>query len=55
MMICTLIPLVKPVSSVGTAGIEVLETIKKIKADYPNVHFMCGLSTFPTDCPIGRS
>ncbi|PKM60004.1 MAG: methyltetrahydrofolate--corrinoid methyltransferase [Firmicutes bacterium HGW-Firmicutes-4] len=44
-------PLVKPVSSVGTAGIEVLETIKKIKTDYPNVHFMCGLSNISYGLP----
>ncbi|MEG0377600.1 MAG: dihydropteroate synthase, partial [Eubacterium sp.] len=30
-------PLVKPISSVITAGAEVLETIKGIKADYPEV------------------
>nr|WP_320027374.1 methyltetrahydrofolate cobalamin methyltransferase [uncultured Acetobacterium sp.] len=44
-------PLVKPVSSVGTAGIEVLETIKKIKIDYPDVHFMCGLSNISYGLP----
>ena len=45
-------PLVKPVSSVGTAGIEVLDTIKKIKTDYPDVHFMCGLSNISYGLPI---
>jgi 5-methyltetrahydrofolate--homocysteine methyltransferase len=44
-------PLVKPISSVGTAGIEVLETIRKIKSDYPNVHFMCGLSNISYGLP----
>lgn len=44
-------PLVKPVSSVATAGIEVLETIKKIKMAYPNVHFMCGLSNISYGLP----
>ncbi len=44
-------PLVKPVSSVGTAGIEVLETIKVIKTKYPKVHFMCGLSNISFGLP----
>lgn len=44
-------PLVKPVSSVGTAGVEVLETIRMIKAQYPKVHFMCGLSNVSYGLP----
>jgi len=44
-------PLVKPVSSVGTAGQEVLNTVKKIKEDYPEVHFMCGLSNISYGLP----
>lgn len=44
-------PLVKPVSSVGTAGVEVLETIKLIKEQYPEVHFMCGLSNVSYGLP----
>lgn len=44
-------PLVKPVSSVGTAGKEVLNTVKKIKEDYPEVHFMCGLSNISYGLP----
>lgn len=44
-------PLVKPVSSVGTAGLEVLETIKVIKTKYPKVHFMCGLSNISFGLP----
>ncbi|EGO63015.1 methyltetrahydrofolate cobalamin methyltransferase [Acetonema longum] len=44
-------PLVKPVSSVGTAGLEVLETIRLIKAQYPKVHFMCGLSNISFGLP----
>lgn len=44
-------PLVKPVSSVGTAGVEVLETIKLIKNQYPGVHFMCGLSNISYGLP----
>jgi 5-methyltetrahydrofolate--homocysteine methyltransferase len=44
-------PLIKPVSSVGTAGVEVLETIKLIKSQYPGVHFMCGLSNISYGLP----
>ncbi|HHW41698.1 MAG TPA: methyltetrahydrofolate cobalamin methyltransferase [Syntrophomonadaceae bacterium] len=44
-------PLVKPVSSVETAGIEVLETIKMIKEQYPKVHFTCGLSNVSYGLP----
>lgn len=44
-------PLVKPVSSVETAGLEVLETIKIIKDKYPNVHFTCGLSNVSYGLP----
>jgi 5-methyltetrahydrofolate--homocysteine methyltransferase len=44
-------PLVKPVSSVGTAGVEVLETIKLITMQYPGVHFMCGLSNISYGLP----
>ncbi len=44
--------MVKPVSSVQTAGTEVLDTIKLIKQNYPNVHFiMCGLSNVPYGLP----
>jgi len=44
-------PLVKPVSSVETAGQEVLGTIVAIKKAYPNVHFMCGLSNVSYGLP----
>lgn len=44
-------PLVKPVSSVGTAGLEVLETIRLIKQHYPKTHFMCGLSNISYGLP----
>ncbi|MDQ7095303.1 methyltetrahydrofolate cobalamin methyltransferase [Desulfosporosinus sp. PR] len=44
-------PLVKPVSSIETAGIEVLDTIKAIKEEYPDVHFMCGLSNVSYGLP----
>jgi 5-methyltetrahydrofolate--homocysteine methyltransferase len=44
-------PLVKPISSVETAGMEVLETIRLIKEQYPLVHFMCGLSNVSYGLP----
>ncbi|HBW34132.1 methyltetrahydrofolate cobalamin methyltransferase [Desulfosporosinus sp. BICA1-9] len=44
-------PLVMPISSVETAGMEVLDTIKAIKTEYPNVHFMCGLSNVSYGLP----
>ncbi|SDE05046.1 methyltetrahydrofolate cobalamin methyltransferase [Sporomusa acidovorans] len=44
-------PLVKPISVVSQAGVEVLETIKWIKQDYPNVHFACGLSNVSFGLP----
>lgn len=44
-------PLVKPISSVDTAGEEVLGTIKAIKDEYPDVHFMCGLSNVSYGLP----
>jgi len=44
-------PLVKPVSSVDKAGLEVLESIRLIKERYPNVHFTCGLSNVSYGLP----
>ncbi|QDR79128.1 methyltetrahydrofolate cobalamin methyltransferase [Sporomusa termitida] len=44
-------PLVKPVSSVASAGAEVLDTIRLIREQYPQVHFMCGLSNVSYGLP----
>lgn len=44
-------PLVKPISSVDMAGEEVLGTIKAIKLEHPEVHFMCGLSNISYGLP----
>jgi len=44
-------PLVKPISSVDKAGLEVLDSIKFIKEQYPNVHFTCGLSNVSYGLP----
>lgn len=44
-------PLVKPISSVTSAGAEVLETIRQIRQEFPAVHFMCGLSNISFGLP----
>jgi len=44
-------PLVKPISAVEKAGVEVLESIKLIKSLYPEVHFTCGLSNVSYGLP----
>lgn len=44
-------PLVKPISAVESAGIEVLETIRAIKEIYPKVHMTCGLSNVSYGLP----
>ncbi|MBC2721671.1 methyltetrahydrofolate cobalamin methyltransferase [Desulfosporosinus sp.] len=44
-------PLVKPVSTGDKAGLEVLDTIKLIKENYPNVHMVCGLSNVSFGLP----
>lgn len=44
-------PLVKPVSTGDRAGMEVLETIYEIKARYPKVHGICGLSNISYGLP----
>lgn len=44
-------PLVKPVSTGDQAGMEVLETLRFIKAEYPKVHNICGLSNIGFGLP----
>ncbi len=44
-------PLIKPISSVDSAGLEVLEAIKIIKQKYPNVHLVCGISNVSYGLP----
>ena len=44
-------PLVKPISVVSNAGIEVLESIKLLRQLYPNTHFACGLSNVSFGLP----
>lgn len=47
-------PLVKPVSSVDTAGAEVLEAVRMIKDRFPGVHFTCGLSNVSFGLPCRK-
>lgn len=44
-------PLVKPVSTGDSAGVEVLDTIYAIKQKYPKVHGICGLSNISYGLP----
>lgn len=44
-------PLVKPISTGDKAGMEVLDTIYGIKAKYPKVHGICGLSNISYGLP----
>jgi len=44
-------PLVKPLSTSDLSGVEVLESIKLIRARFPEVHFTCGLSNISHGLP----
>ncbi|MBP1626880.1 MAG: acsE 2 [Holophagaceae bacterium] len=44
-------PLVKPLSTNDGSGVEVLESIKLIRARFPEVHFTCGLSNISHGLP----
>ena len=44
-------PLVKPVSTADTAGLEVLEALQFIKKEHPAVHTICGLSNVSYGLP----
>lgn len=44
-------PLVKPISTGDQAGMEVLDTIRIIRNEYPNVHMICGLSNVSYGLP----
>ena len=44
-------PLVKPVSTGDKFGMEVLETVRYIRENYPNVHAICGLSNISYGLP----
>lgn len=44
-------PLVKPVSTGDKAGLEVLETVRYIRENYPKVHAICGLSNISYGLP----
>lgn len=44
-------PLVKPISAGDKYGWEVLQSIRLIKEEFPEVHFMCGLSNVSYSLP----
>ncbi|KUO50703.1 MAG: methyltetrahydrofolate--corrinoid methyltransferase [Desulfitibacter sp. BRH_c19] len=44
-------PLVKPVSTGDKAGLEVLDTVRYIRENYPKVHAICGLSNISYGLP----
>lgn len=44
-------PLVQPISSNDRAGLDVLDTIRLIKQEYPGVHMTCGLSNVSYGLP----
>jgi cobalamin-dependent methionine synthase I len=44
-------PLVKPISTSDLAGMEVLESIRLITQEFPEVHFACGLSNISFGLP----
>jgi cobalamin-dependent methionine synthase I len=46
--------LVKPVSTVNRAGLEVLDTIRLVKQEYPGVHLISGLSNVSYGLPNRR-
>ena len=44
-------PLVRPVSTGPSYGIAALETIRRVKTEYPDVHISCGLSNVSFGLP----
>lgn len=44
-------PLIQPISTNGEMGVVALDTISRIKAEFPEVHFMCGLSNVSFGLP----
>ncbi len=47
-------PLVQPVSTKDTFGVEFLEAVEKIMTTYKGVHTMCGLSNISHGLPIRK-
>ena len=44
-------PLVKPIGTNGLAGMEVLDAVRQIHAEFNEVHFVCGLSNVSFGLP----
>ncbi len=47
-------PLVQPLGTDHTFGVEFLNAVKAISAKYPGVHFMCGLSNISYGLPARK-
>lgn len=47
-------PLVKPISTGSQYGLDVLETIRALRAAYPEIHIICGLSNISFGLPKRR-
>jgi len=47
-------PLVKPISTKDSAGLDVLETVRFIRENYSEVHIICGLSNISFGLPNRR-
>jgi 5-methyltetrahydrofolate--homocysteine methyltransferase len=47
-------PMLKPIGAQETAGIDALETIRRLRALYPDCHISCGLSNLSFGLPKRR-
>lgn len=47
-------PMIQPIGTATGMGSVVIETIQGIKKEYPNIHFMCGLSNISFGLPKRR-
>lgn len=47
-------PLVRPVSTDSQAGVVLLETIRRFRETWPEVHIVCGLSNISYGMPVRR-
>lgn len=47
-------PMLKPIGAEETAGLDALDTIRRLRAKYPNCHISCGLSNLSFGLPKRR-
>jgi len=48
-------PMIRPIGTGSHYGVVAIETIRKVKRDFPEVHIMCGLSNISFGLPARRS